>query len=214
LTRKINADEKVSTMIDSRLQDTNSDKIQSVTIVKGFHLYTRRNEWVNWNGDTDLVRRSYKEYKCTLRDAEHSAEEMRTPGTRFFIDEFPLVSVRGCKRMILISEVFTESPMIVYDSTPPSLTNITNLGDIEKSLQDFKWSVISNYEANTILTTDDDPYFARESSPGKGKNSLAWTLKVRKINKAGVAKLVDCFKQVMEQTIPEGPALTRDKSKE
>lgn len=180
-------------MNDSSLIDLKSEKIQSVSLVKGFHLYSRRNEWVNWNGDTGLIRRSHNEYNFTLSDAENAAEKKRTPGTRFFIDEFPVVCVRGDSRIVLISELFTERPLIGYASKPPGLTNVKHLGDIESSLPTFRWSVFSNCDASTILTPDDGQYFARASSPGKGKNSLAWTLAFRKIDKDGVVKLVDCF---------------------
>jgi len=178
--------------------DIKSENIQSVTLVKGFHLYKRRNEWVNWDGDTSLVRRSHKEYRLILSDAEQAAEKMRKPGTKFFIDEFPVVCVRGDSRMVLISELFTDSPLIRYASNPPNFMDVTSLGDIESSLQTLKWSVLSNHNvANTILTSDDGRYFSRESSPGKGMNSLVWNLTFRKIDKTGIVKLVDCFKSVI-----------------
>ena len=184
-------------MTDPRLINTKSERIQSVSVVKGFHLYSRRNEWVNWDGDTNLVRRSYREYNCTLRDAEDKAERMRTPGTRFFIDEFPVVCVKGDRRIVLISELFTDSPLIGYTSNHPRLSNVSNLEDIESSLLTFKWSVLNNYESSAKLTSENGQYFARESSPGKGKNSLVWSLKLRKVDKAGIDKLVDCFKDVV-----------------
>lgn len=184
-------------MTGSRLIDVISENIQSVKIVKGFHLYTRRNEWVNWDGDTSLVRRSYKEFRCTLSEAENDAEKMRKPGTKFFIDEFPVACIRSERRMVLISELFTESPLIGYASNHPSLRNVTKLGDIASSLQTFKWSVFSNYDTSTKLTLDDGQYLTRKSSPGKGKNGLVWTLNFRKIDKAGIDKLVERFESIV-----------------
>ena len=42
-------------------------------VVKVFHLYQRRNEWVNWDGDNDLVKRSGLFFRLSIQEATDSA---------------------------------------------------------------------------------------------------------------------------------------------
>jgi hypothetical protein len=62
--------------------DYSKDVCNRVSIVKVYHLYERRNEWLNWNGDTGLVRRGGL-VRPTLEESTDRAEKLRLQGTRF-----------------------------------------------------------------------------------------------------------------------------------
>ena len=85
------------------------EPITAINIGKGYHLYQRRNEWVNWDGDTDTVKRSASTIFLTLDEAKEMAERRRTRGTQFFIDEVPILSVDTKLGSLIFTELFTKN---------------------------------------------------------------------------------------------------------
>lgn len=186
-------------MKDDVLLKIREEKIRNVSIVKGYHLYSRRNEWTNWDGDTNLVRRSYRDFKLTITEAELAAEKARKQGSKFFIDELPAICIKSNNGFALIAELFTDSPLVEYAASPPIFKNVKSLEDIQGALRTFKWSVFSYHEKNSTLTPEDGYFYSRKSSPGPGMNSLAWTLSFRAINKSGINKLVEGLSQLVDR---------------
>lgn len=54
-------------------------------VVHVYFLHESRNEWVNWNGDTDKVIRASPYPHPSAELAQASAERSQTPGTSFTI---------------------------------------------------------------------------------------------------------------------------------
>lgn len=177
-------------MDQKKQQKIKDEKVESVEVGKVFHLYERRNEWVNWSGDTDIVSRSGRAVKLFLFEAEQSAEKSRLQGTKFFIDEVPAVCIRGTSgALLLLTELFSDRPMGWYFSRASSLNGVKTLGSLMDALVPTKWGVQSLYEEQMSVTPLDGKYFSRVSFPGNGKNHMAWSLKVRKIDDQAIQKV-------------------------
>ncbi|MBB5211500.1 hypothetical protein [Microbulbifer hydrolyticus] len=163
-------------------QEKLEEKIESVSWGKAFHIYEQRNEWVNWDGDTSLVNRSGKHVKLSLYAAEESAERSRLQGTKFYIAEIPAIVVCSKNFTLIVCELFSQSPLRNLKFSSKSLhTDLTLLG-LKKLVPTSKWQfsffidgVISNLNTEKV-------WYKRESSPGKGRNHLAWSLKPQTIN--------------------------------
>jgi hypothetical protein len=169
--------------MDEKTQKKLKDEVvESVDIAKGFHLYERRNEWVNWNGDTSLVSRSGCAVKLTLSDAEQSAEKWRMQGTKFFIDEVPILLVKSRSGALILTELFSDRPMWWYLSKMPSIGHVKTIGSLMNALPQTQWGIQSLAVGPLSITAPDGTYFSRASSPGKGKNYMAWTTSVRLIS--------------------------------
>lgn len=181
-------------------QTLKPENIISVECAKGFHLYKRRNEWINWDGDTSLVRRSFKEVKTSLHEAKACAERLRKPGTKFFIDELPIVVVRGERTCLIISELFTDSPLSHYIENAPRLKKGSSLWQLQDAIISRKWTVCINDSSNADFCPSDGSFFSRKSSPGGAGNSLAWSLTERKINTQGIRSLVNSIIEIKSET--------------
>ena len=97
---------------------------------KGFHLYERRNEWVNWNGDTDVVSRSGSNVRLSLSDADDYAERPRVQGTKFVNEELPVLYLQAKSGVIIVAELFSDRPFLSYVKQPVSLEGHLSLGSL------------------------------------------------------------------------------------
>lgn len=167
--------------------------IEKLQLCKMYHVYERRNEWADWSGDTHLVSRSGKRLKQTLFEAETHAELSRKQGTKFFIDETPVLLCSNKLGTLAITELFTESPMsgatkALLDVAPC----IKTPRDLINVLPKPQWLVTDFYKPQEkFQLVDLGTFFKRTSSPG---NYLCWSLKISQIKKEHIESIIHCLK--------------------
>jgi hypothetical protein len=188
-------------MDEKKQQKLKAEDIKSVEVGKAFHLFKRRNEWVNWSGDTSLVNRSNHAVKLSLFEAEQSAEKLRLQGTKFFIGELPIICIKSNSGALILTELFTDSPMRWYLSRKPSLNGIKSIGSLMDALPQQRWGVQSLHEGQVAITTPNGMYFSRKSSPGKGKNHMAWSLELRRIDDKGIEQFANDLPQLVSGAV-------------
>lgn len=153
------------------------EKVKEVRKVKVFHVYKRRNEWINWDGDTSLVNRSGKAIKLSDQEARDYAECRRLQGTRFFIDELPALQVLSRSGSMLITEVFTDTPLLWALDHPSVFNGARTVGELRRCFTDRKWLVKHLFDRTAVFSPFTDTFYKRESSPGRSGSSMAWSLR-------------------------------------
>lgn len=167
------------------------EQVTSLSLGKAFHLYEQRNEWVNWDGDTNLIHRSRNNIYLSLTQAEQHAETSRTQGTKFIIDELPYILAVSKSGTLAITELFSENPMaraMLQDY--PDEHDLT-ISSLQRAIQNFKWKVAQVFVGHEKIVPIDAMYYKRNSSPGKKQNSLGWSLTIRKINEGSIVKFAN-----------------------
>ncbi|KXJ50743.1 MAG: hypothetical protein AXW17_10025 [Colwellia sp. Phe_37] len=187
-------------MLDNELKHIEALKSEYVTgakLCKVYSQYQMRNEWVNWDGDTDLVNRSGKNVEISLLGAEQSSEIKRSQGAKFFIAEVPALYINTKLGGILITELFSKSPVSGIDDLGDLTKGIT-IHSLTQKLPVRKWSYIKYFTSHPKLDGLDGFYFLRKSSPGSGKNSLGWTLSDEELNEKNLQELCDKLNKVKQ----------------
>lgn len=173
------------------------EPVTAVNLGKGFHLYERRNEWVNWDGNTDVVSRSGRNVRLSLSDAEQHAEKWRIQGTKFVIDELPILSLQTKSGVMIVAEIFSDRPLLNYVKQAVSLQDCLSVGTLVKVLPPSKWGIAFPVEGAPYVSPVDGNYYSRTSSPGKAKSHLGWALKPRTIDDTAMKKLADDIASVL-----------------
>ena len=177
--------------------DLSAERATKAFVIKVFHLYTRRNEWVNWDGDTSLVNRTWTLFDMSLQESTDSAEKQRTQGTKFLIDEAPAICVTGKRYSLIATELFTESPLS-HCERPKSNEPLT-LREVESTLNFGRWFVSAIYtgdQNNLSPVSKEEMFFSRTSHSTGGNSYLGWSLKPRKIN---LPKLIACANSMVQK---------------
>lgn len=149
--------------------DLASENISSAFVIKIFHRFERRNEWINWDGDTGLIHRGTL-FNLTLEEATDTVEKLRTQGTKFIIDETPAICVTGRMRAIIATELFTTHPFIHCGEF--ALTESSTLLDVDSKLRCGRWFSSAVYTGNfqqLLPVTTEEPFFSRTSHSTGGK---------------------------------------------
>lgn len=173
------------------------EPIKSVVVGKAFHVYQQRNEWVNWNGSTDVVNRSWTSIYLSLKDAEQFAEKSRTRGTRFVIDELPYICALSESGALAITELFSEKPMGRFLHQNNLSANGRTIQGLKELVKNSEWAITQIFEEHPSIVPLDSIYFSRTSSPGKNFNSLGWSLGPRKINEKPILELANNIKEAL-----------------
>lgn len=161
-----------------------SDVAVSAQLSKGFHLYfhlyKKRNEWVDWDGFNMRVKRS-EALLPSLGQAELAAEESPIQGSSFFIEEFPYIAIRSKSAVLVVSEVYTDKPLQRAPQTTPTIAGGT-LQDFARVVSECEHKVRLLWPGSVKTEPAEEPYYQRSSSPGKGANSLGWKLNARSLD--------------------------------
>ena len=163
-----------------------SERIISAEVIKVFHLYKRRNEWLNWDGDTGLINRSRQSVKLTLDEAEVSAEKARRQGSKFIIDEVPALKISSKTGFLIITELFTKQPLKEFEDNNVGREHLDKLKSVKKVFLNSEWSIQTLYKKSENSISTDSTYFSRVSSPGE---SLCWSLSYRDINECSIKNI-------------------------
>ncbi|MCG7879167.1 MAG: hypothetical protein JAY75_23000 [Candidatus Thiodiazotropha taylori] len=177
--------------------DLDAEIVTKAFVTKVFHLYQRRNEWVNWDGDTSLVKRTWSNFDLSLQEATDSAEKQRTQGTKFIVDEVPAICVLGKRYALLSTELFTEKPLSNCEAPPAG--NTISLRDVESKLNFGRWFVSAIYTgdlARLSAVTESEMFFSRTSQSTGGKSYLGWSLIPRNID---LKRLIECSKSIEQR---------------
>ncbi len=178
--------------------------VERIFLCKVFHVYTERNEWANWHGDTWLVDRTDKRFYLSFSDCKSYAERNRVQGTRFIIDEVPsLCSVLKSNRQhmkvcIICTELFERVPFAGKAINVQRIPIIFR--DIIGALEGYKWFCFGVYHGDISgiqRAKSDDTFFRWISKPSGGgrKVPLGWTTKGDKIEHRAIIKMLGEFKK-------------------
>ena len=174
-------------------------KLERIFLCKVYHIYTERNEWVNWYGDTGLVDRTRRSFFLDFRSCKKHAENNRIQGTRFIVDEVPSIcmelkfELEGKGRSIICTELYNSCPFsdkkIDIEGLPLSVK------DVMTSLEGDNWFCYGVYhgDASCIERADRNSTFFRwMSKPSKGgrKVPLAWITHRDKISQKGILNIL------------------------
>lgn len=160
--------------------DLSSEKISDIFVIKVFHQYDHRNEWVNWNGNTGIIHRGGL-FDLTLEDSTDAAERSRIQGTRFIIEETPAICATGRRYAIISAELFTNHPFRKFDETR---LRCLSLADVASTLSGARWFVSAIYTGKLEKLTPIDAterFFSRTSRSTGSNSYLGWSLEPRKI---------------------------------
>ena len=160
--------------------------LQGVEIGKCFLLYEIRNEWVDWNGTTVRMARRGWRVHLALSNAEQAAEKSRLQGTKFEIREWPIVCFRGTSGVLVATEVQSRRPLAALARNRQTSLKGNTLGVVLNWIPDDR-GVISDFISGCPpIVNLDGVYYSRKSSPGRGKNSLGWTLKPQEVDDSAI----------------------------
>lgn len=170
-------------MNQKKVKQISEENIDSVDLGMAYLVFDRRNLWTDWNGTTAMSRRNWG-FVLSLNDAEQWAEASRLQGTGFIIDELPMLCVRSRSGALLLSERNSSRPMSWYPSIAPSLDGVRTIGALASAFaaSKVKWGIQHLSAGRVNVTATSGVYYSRESSPGKGRNHLAWSLMPQKID--------------------------------
>lgn len=185
--QKTNAIDKVTANNSS----TKQEFLVGAVLGKGFHVYTQRNEWVNWGGDTSVVNRSEKSVKLSLQEAEQYAEAHRLPGTAFVIDELPIIQLITRSGVLVVAELFSDDPFGGYLRRPIFWPENLSIDTFIAVLPPAEWRVALHTDRHAQFTSLDGLFFTRKSSPSKNKSHLGWSLKPRSLTCKAINRLVE-----------------------
>lgn len=172
-----------------------SARVVSARLVVVFFLHQSRNEWVNWNGDTDNIRRPVGPVKGAIDEAYESAEKHRAPGTVFGMQDSVGIEVICDSGTLLLAEQFTDSP---FDRCATTLDFGGDLGALRTVVHHLpKRRFISKtcfvgsekpafqaFDATTLL-------FKRSARAGGRQNGLGWSAKPYQPRLNDAAKIVE-----------------------
>ena len=162
-----------------------------------FNLYTTRNEWTTYNGDTAIQNRSNCHVCLSLESAEEKAEFQRNQGTKFIIDEVPVMCIESESGRLVITELFAPYPLESFSEAVSIFRKTNEVKDILYWAPDEKWTVRSFHDNSECVAPEQDAYCRRTSSAGKGKNHLAWSLKPYIVHDKYITLSVHNFRKLL-----------------
>jgi hypothetical protein len=167
-----------------------AERIAAVTFGKAFYTYEIRNTWVDWSGTTSITHRP-SGFTMTIDDAKNWAEKSRVQGSRFRIEEIPIVGVHGRSATLYLCERKSSRPMARYADVICALTTPPTLALLMDTITRKPVSGLVCHLSKGIeeVTETDGTYWRRESSPGRGFNSLGWSLKQENIDDAAIRRI-------------------------
>ena len=154
-----------------------------VHFVSGIHITERRNEWVNWDGDTSIVNRlnSHRFY-LSLKDAKNDAERLRKQGTRFEIRSVPVICVANDDRQYVLGDADGSSPFYGIDKSlredlEPKSSAIAKIQHTAKTLGTRRFGFVGQLTGVDLCAAEHQPtdlHCYRSSSMGANYR-LAWS---------------------------------------
>lgn len=184
-----------------------------------YFISTSRNEWVDWNGNTDKVQRIWRSPFPSVEAAQRAAETGRTPGSTFYIRQ----SVALCLE-------FDLGLTLIYQSDLQPLRSINKvLDDCNASRKVFSKLLLAardstsrflyhhSYAANEIPSLNDfkqgDMLYSRVASgSGNKRNGLAWTLTPESIIPDTVIKLAGQIQSLLTKPVESISAQAKNAS--
>lgn len=161
-------------------QFVDSSRVISVNLVDVIFLYQSRNEWVNWNGDTNNVHRPVGGPSFSIEEATAKAESFRAPGTKFDIQDTVAIAVKCDKGYVLLYEYFTDAPFSQFKTVIKKRADLSRLKDLIAALPSTKFLdkkfFIENSSPAFQNFSETKQHFKRRAKAGGSLNGLAWTL--------------------------------------
>jgi len=182
-----------------------------------YFISTHRNEWVDWNGNTDTVQRIWRSPFPSVEAAQRAAETGRTSGSTFYIRHSVALCLEFDIGLALIyqsdlqplrflnkvldecvgsQKIFPKLLVAVRDSTSRFLYQQAYVAKDAPSLVEFK-------EGEML-------YSRRASGSGNKRNGLAWTLTPEPIIPDTVLRLVGKIESLLMASADNASADEKD----
>lgn len=185
----------------SNIQKFESMNIAKVRLIKICYITQRRNEWVNWSGDTDVIGRHWGNVYFSVDEATAAVEEARSPGTQFGLEESAALLFISDDKGFLITDCYSQSPFSDFINKPLWL-DCRNIYDIAKSIPQNNYRIkhlISNASGLAQDCIEDEQFYLRSSSAGGKRNGLAWSIKPREIDIKALISFTKKFNNALEK---------------
>jgi len=197
----------------------NKGTLKGARAVYVYFISTSRNEWVDWNGNTNKVQRIWRSPFPSVEAAQRAAESGRTPGSTFYIRQ----SVALCLE-------FDLGLALIYQSDPQPLRALNKvLDDCAASQKAFPKLLLavrhptSRFLYQQAYVTKEAPsltdfkqgdmlYSRRASGSGNKRNGLAWTLTLEPIIPDAVVRLVGQIQSLLAAPAEPVSAEAKDTS--
>ena len=177
----------------------------SARAVKLYFCSEHRNEWINYQGETQKIKRPWGVVFPTVDLATAAVERARTAGSGYSIQQSVALEIRFSTGIVLVKEAFANEPLKRMASLKPEremslIKSVFSKNWLSTSKEEFL--SISGYrlkEAPRFRDFDPDVVcYERRSSPGGSrKNSLAWSLKPVIIYPAAINHIVKAINAVI-----------------
>lgn len=178
-------------------------RIQNARVVEVFFVVESRNEWVNWDGDTDVVSRSHSQAHPSVELAEAQAERGRIQGSVFDIRHTVALSIECNVGSLLVYQVSSPQPLTALLDEISAISSVMNVVQwiskaVERKSVGHIWLKLACYETKGMPSfktyQTGSALFRRTSRAGGRKNGLAWTLRPVEINPNAVERLARAIK--------------------
>lgn len=191
---------KSLTVMDLNTSRVKEERVVTVSHGKAFHVFDRRNQWTDWSGNTAITRRPWG-LLISLNEAEQWAESSRVQGTSFIIEELPVVCAKSNSGTLLLGERNSVRPMNGWRALLEHLDGVPTIGSLIDALASPQRDRLVQVTIGRLrdVTVTDGAYFSRQSSPGKGRNHLAWTLKLVQIDDTSVLQVATYLTQMLRE---------------
>lgn len=200
-----------------------SQQLQTIELVDIFVCYEKRNEWVNWDGDTSMTTRPGGVF-LNSSDAQAYAERARVSGTSFRIDHLWAVALIGQGGALLVFDFHTRAPFkgAVLNSFPK---NGGLIGPLRSVFPDARFRglyLLRGTAISGLLSKSnprDEPLNTWTSSSGGRRNSLAWTIKPTAYDGTHIRRVVEALSKAIKpkgdknNSLIESEVSERDKPK-
>ncbi|WP_177419081.1 hypothetical protein [endosymbiont of Lamellibrachia barhami] len=171
---------------------SDDELVSDAFLIKVYNLYQRRNEWGGIFSKTTVKERSWEDYYLTLQDARDSAEEQRTQGTVFIIDEIPAICIIANSAVLLAAQLMSDNPF--KNANCKRMKERRTLSNVNQQMHSDKWYVSAIYtgQLNALEKQEKSPeYYAHTSNSTGPKSFMAWRIKPRDISIKSIIKCIN-----------------------
>lgn len=178
-------------------------RIRKTRVVEVFFVVESRNEWVNWDGDTDVVSRNHSQAHPSSELAEAQAERSRIQGSVFDIRHTVALSIECNLGSLLVYQVSGLRPLAALLDEISAINSVKNVAQwiskaVERTSAGHILIKLACYETKDMpgfkTYQPGSTFFRRTSRAGGRKNGLAWALRPVDINASAAEQLARAIK--------------------
>ncbi len=164
-----------------------------IRFVKLYSSATRRNEWVDWNGNTSIVVRSGFRPRINLLDLKSRLNKFRTQGESYLINEHLGILVEGNKKLLLSCKDWEKELCLKNFPKIASIQNIQQWFSAECESNNLTYFCETTNESNFDVYDTLSSFYEYKSIPTRG--TLSWSSHKREMNKDHCFNVIYCYSE-------------------